>query len=179
MVTDTAELGGDGSALAGARRALLDLKVHRGRAAEAERNRIVPVQRAGLLPVTWQQRYLWSLHQIAPDVPVYNAAFALRLRGTLDGAALQAALLGLVVRHESLRTRFGSERGVPFQIVDEPPGEVPLAAVDLSDQPVETRWQRTLELAREQIRQPFDLSAGPCCDAGWLASRMTITCWPS
>jgi amino acid adenylation domain-containing protein len=168
MAMDSAGLGGDGTAVSEARRALLDLKLRRRHAMDAERNRIAPVPRAGLLPVTGQQRNLWSLHQMAPDIPMYNVAFTLRLRGQLDVAVLRTALRELVARHESLRTRFGSERGVPFQIVDEPPGEVPLKTVDLSDQPGERRWQRTLELANEQIRRPFDLSAGPVLRC-WLA----------
>jgi amino acid adenylation domain-containing protein len=149
------------STLSQARQALLDLRLRQRRAAEAARNRIVAVPRVGRLPVTEQQRYLWFLHQLAPQVPVYNVPFALRLRGPLDVGALQEALAGLVARHEGLRTRFGSERGVPYQVVAEPAGQ-PLAGVsDLAGRPAERRWDEAVALAVEQIRQPFDLSTGP------------------
>lgn len=162
-----AQSGDDRDAISDARQALLGLKLRQRRAELAERNRIVPVPRAGMLPVTLQQRYLWFLHQLEPTVPVYNIEFTLRLRGPLDVAALRAALRGLVARHESLRTRFGADRGVPFQIVDEP-GDAPLEIVDLSARPDATRWDEALDLVTEQIRRPFDLNAGPLLRF-WLA----------
>ncbi len=159
---------GDRDALSEARTALLELQLRRRRAELAQRSRIVPVPRAGQLPVTFQQRYLWLLHQLEPTVPVYNVGFALRLRGPLDVAALRTALRGLVGAHESLRTRFGSERGVPFQIIDEP-GEDHLETVDLSSTPEPTRWNEALELATAAIREPFDLATGPL-QRFWLAT---------
>jgi len=153
-----------GAALADARRALLDLKLRRLRLGQADRDRIEPVPRQGPLQVTEQQRYLWFLHQLAPDVPAYNMPAALRLRGVLDPAALRAALLGLTARHESLRTRFGAERGVPYQVVDPVPDEIALPVVDLAGQPE----ARALELAGAEIRRPFDLAADPLLRC-WLA----------
>jgi pristinamycin I synthase-3/4 len=44
----------------------------------------------------------------------------LRLRGHLDRAALDSALLDIVIRHGSLRTVFVEERGVPWQRVLDP-----------------------------------------------------------
>ncbi len=161
------QVGGDGDALSEARAALLDMKLRQRRAELAQRDRIVPVPRVGMLPVTLQQRYLWFLHQLEPAIPVYNVEFTLRLRGPLDVTALRAALRGLIKRHESLRTRFGSERGVPFQIVDEP-GEASLEIDDLTSRPEQVRWEEALELVTEQIRRPFDLSAGPLLRF-WLA----------
>jgi len=103
------------------KRALLEAKLNRQRIEAAQRNRIAPVPRTGRLQVSEQQRYLWLLHQLAPGQPVYNVPFALRLRGKLDIGALGEALRRLVFRHESLRTRFGSEHGVPYQLVDDAP----------------------------------------------------------
>jgi amino acid adenylation domain-containing protein len=149
------------STLSQARQALLDLKLRQRRAAEAARNRIVAVPRVGRLPVTEQQRYLWFLHQLAPQTPIYNVPFALRLHGPLDLGALQAALAGLVARHEGLRTRFGAERGVPYQTVAELVGQLLPAVADLTGVPAEQRWDEAVALARGQIRQPFDLATGP------------------
>ena len=47
----------------------------------------------------------------------YTIPLALRLRGALDRAALEAALGDLVERHESLRTIFPDTLGVPRQVI--------------------------------------------------------------
>ena len=46
---------------------------------------------------------------------------AMRLRGPLDVAALEASLHEICTRHEALRTTFGTCNGEPVQIVG-PPG---------------------------------------------------------
>ncbi|WP_316520109.1 non-ribosomal peptide synthetase [Kitasatospora brasiliensis] len=143
------------------KRALLDVKLNRLRAAAAERNRIVPVPRTGPLQVSDQQRHLWSLHQLAPDQPVYNVPCVLRLRGELDVTALHAALVALVARHECLRTRFGAEHGVPYQVVDAPPADWPLPLTDLTGLPARDRDARLRELVEAESRAPFDLESGP------------------
>ncbi|MQA25322.1 MAG: amino acid adenylation domain-containing protein, partial [Micromonosporaceae bacterium] len=136
------------------KRELLELRMRQQRAATAERDRITPTPREGKLLVAEQQRYLWFLHQLAPESPTYNLSFALRLRGALDVAALGRALGGLVARHEGLRTRFGSERGVPFQVVDAAPGSWPLPVTDGGAWSVQG-W------VDAQARLPFELELGP------------------
>ncbi|WP_194906381.1 non-ribosomal peptide synthetase [Catenulispora rubra] len=153
--------GRAGEALSDARAVLLDQMVRRRRMAAAAGQRIVPAAREGLLPVSEQQRYLWFLHQVLPEVPLYNMAFPLRLRGSLDQAALRTALHQVVNRHEALRTRFGSDRGLPYQIIDPEPAESPLRIVDVRDQDPDRRWPQAMELVGEEVRRPFDLAAGP------------------
>ncbi|HEX8081114.1 MAG TPA: amino acid adenylation domain-containing protein [Jatrophihabitans sp.] len=156
-------------ALSTARQALLGWKSRQQQGQQVEQDRIEPVSRDGLLPVTEQQRYLWFLHQLAPDVPAYNVPTALRLRGRLDEPALRAALAGLTARHESLRTRFRSERGVPCQLID-PPGSstVPITVLDLRPLPAEDRLREATRLIGQEVRRPFDLENGPLLRC-WLA----------
>ena len=156
-------------ALSNARQALLSWKSRQRQGQLAEQDRIEPVPRDGLLPVTEQQRYLWFLHQLAPDVPAYNVPTALRLRGPLDEPALRAALAGLTARHESLRTRFRSERGVPCQLIDPPDSPtVPMTVLDLRSLPAEDRLAEATRLIEQEIRRPFDLENGPLLRC-WLA----------
>ncbi len=91
---------------------------------------LVPVDRSGLLPVSFAQQRLWFLDRLAPDSPAYNIPLAFALDGRLDAAALAAALAELVRRHETLRTRFVEVDGEPWQEVLAPPG-LPLPLVDL------------------------------------------------
>ena len=78
---------------------------------------IVPAGREAPLPLSFAQERLWFLHQLEPDNPFYNTPLALRLRGSLDKAALQAALQDLLDRHEVLRTAFLDRGGEPQQVI--------------------------------------------------------------
>jgi non-ribosomal peptide synthetase component F len=104
---------------------------------------IVPVARDGALLCTHQQESLWFIHQLDPASTVYHLPYVLRLRGPVDIAALERAMLALISRHEALRTRFVE--------LDE---DFSLPMTDLTVDGV-TRW------AADQIQRPFDLAAGP------------------
>ncbi|WP_137992789.1 amino acid adenylation domain-containing protein [Streptomyces vilmorinianum] len=143
------------------RRALLALRMRQKRAEQAAADRIVPVPRSGALAPSYQQEGLWLLHQLAPQDPVYNVPFALRLRGALDVAALGRALRGLVARHEALRTRFDEVDGEPRLRVDDAPDTWPLPVTDLSGLPDAERESRAAALVRAEAVRPFDLAAGP------------------
>ncbi|MEV0752909.1 amino acid adenylation domain-containing protein [Streptosporangium sp. NPDC050280] len=136
------------------RRALLERKVRQRVAEKAERERIVAVPRTDKMAIAEQQRFLWFLHQMVAGAPVYNVPFAMRLRGPLDVAALSEALRGIVARHESLRTRFGDEHGVPFQVVDPPPETWDLPVTDGTEESVQ-------EWIDAQVREEFDLRNKP------------------
>jgi hypothetical protein len=131
----------------------LEQRLSRKRA-ELATKRIVPVSRDRALVCTRQQEGLWFEHQLDPASTVYHIPVALRLRGALDETALHRALHALVTRHEALRTRFVAEDGLPRQIIDPAPADLPLAVVDIPADAVNT-W------VTEQIRRPLDLATGP------------------
>jgi amino acid adenylation domain-containing protein len=118
---------------------------------------ITPVPREGAEhPLSYGQRSLWFLHQLAPLTGAYNVSSAMRIRSVLDTGALRRALRKIVDRHETLRTTFSSQAGEPLQIVHAEL-EVLLPETDASG------WSDEFLddcLAREAHR-PFDLEQGP------------------
>jgi Condensation domain len=108
-----------------------------------------------VFPLSSTQRLMWFNAQRAPRV--HKMQRAMRLRGPLDVAALEASLHEICTRHEALRTTFGTRDGEPVQIVG-PPRPVPLTRADLSELPPEAREAEASRLIIRESRHPFDLS---------------------
>ncbi|MFD7989867.1 condensation domain-containing protein, partial [Kitasatospora indigofera] len=85
--------------------------------------------------------------------PLYNVPLALRLHGSLDPAALEAALADVVERHESLRTVVVEADGEPCQLVL--PAEAARPVLDT----VDCRTGGTQDALAEFAWRPFDLAA--------------------
>ncbi|MFF4035396.1 amino acid adenylation domain-containing protein, partial [Streptomyces sviceus] len=85
--------------------------------APGARPRLTPAVRPELIPLSAAQHRLWFLSRLEDQTPAYSLPVAVRLRGTLNRAALEAALGDLVERHESLRTTFPERDGQPHQVV--------------------------------------------------------------
>ncbi|SCL14613.1 amino acid adenylation domain-containing protein [Micromonospora nigra] len=103
--------------------------------------------------LSYAQRRLWFLEQLAAVGVAYSLPAAFRVAGRLDVAALQVAVDRVCRRHAALRARFVDVGGEPVQLVS---GELPrveitrLSASADRDAAV-TGW------VREQIARPFDL----------------------
>ena len=66
--------------------------------------KIEPAPRDQPLPLSFAQERFWFLSQLEEDSSAYNIVFPMRLRGPLDGDALERSLAEIIERHETLRT---------------------------------------------------------------------------
>lgn len=111
-------------------------------------------------PLTLMQQPLWFLEKMAPGRPTYHLHAGFTLEGSLDVEALRGCLNEIVRRHETLRTRFATVGGQPFQVIS-PPQPYSLPIDDLLDVPANEREQVLNRLAAETAHRPCDLEQGP------------------
>jgi amino acid adenylation domain-containing protein/non-ribosomal peptide synthase protein (TIGR01720 family) len=116
---------------------------------------LVAGPRPAVIPLSFAQSRLWFVDQLQGSSAVYNIPMALRLSGRLDVGALGAALVDVVNRHESLRTRFPAVGGIPRQVI------VPIEECDIGWQIVDAAsWpvERLEEAIAAVARYAFDLA---------------------
>ncbi|ACZ89540.1 non-ribosomal peptide synthetase [Streptosporangium roseum] len=104
-------------------------------------------------PLSPEQERLWLLQRLDPDNASYTMYLVRALHGPLDQAALTWALTDVLARHESLRTRFAEEDGVPWAVVE--PGAPGIEWLSLRSR------QEAADLVSRRANAPFDLEAGP------------------
>ena len=111
-----------------------------------------------MIPVSFAQQRLWFIGRLEGPTALYNIPLVLRLRGSLDVPALDAALRDLIERHEVLRTIITESDGQPWQDIlkADAVGSV-LSVVDASGF-AETSLSRAVA---EAAAHAFDLSAEP------------------
>ncbi|WP_444546333.1 non-ribosomal peptide synthase/polyketide synthase [Archangium lansingense] len=118
------------------------------------------VAREGALPVSFAQQRLWFLDQLEQGSVFYNVPAVVRLRGVLDVGALERSFEELVRRHESLRTTFRAEGGMPVQVIS-PEARVVLEVEDLSELPEAGREAEARRRSEQEAQRSFDLARGP------------------
>ncbi|MGW4905287.1 condensation domain-containing protein [Streptomyces sp. NPDC004270] len=107
------------------------------------------------VPASLGQRLLGMLEHYRGSGASLAVPVFYRLRGPLDEQALAAALDALVIRHEALRTTYGTERRRLVQHVNDH-AHLPLETVQVGDDP-----EALQSAMRERLRIPFDLSVSP------------------
>lgn len=111
-------------------------------------------------PLSFSQQRLWLFDQLQPGSTAYNITTALRLAGTLDVAALEAALAQIVQRHEILRTTFADYQGEPSQWI-RPAIGFNLEKQLLPPAPLERQLKQAEAVALSRAGHVFDLRQGP------------------
>jgi amino acid adenylation domain-containing protein len=109
------------------------------------------------IPLSFAQQRMWFLAQYSKDTAAYVRPAVFRLVGGLRVDALKESLNQIVARHETLRTNFHLQDGIPVQVISSPrPVEMPFADLSFTHESERSRLLR--QLVAEAIRRPFDLS---------------------
>ena len=130
------------------------------RATELPLPPLLPVSREEQIPLSFAQERMWFLHQLAPNDHAYHIPITLTYRQAINREALQKAFDSIVVRHESLRTIFPVEDGVPQQKIL-PPYPVTIHEIDLSTVPAADQETAVIQLIQADSKLPHDLAAAP------------------
>lgn len=109
--------------------------------------------------MSFAQQRLWFLDQMIANPAAYTVRSSYRIDGACDVDALQWALNQVWRRHDTLRTRCVSDRGVPgVEVADATSFPVPVD--DLSELPADQVDDAVRLAARRQAENPFDLAKG-------------------
>jgi amino acid adenylation domain-containing protein len=106
------------------------------------------------LPLSHAQERLWFVENFSSGTTANHVQRVYRIRGSLDPALLEQAIVAVAARHATLRTTFRLVDGAPCQVV---------GAAMTGEHAFETVEARSAvaERARAEYERPFDLGRGP------------------
>ncbi|KAF9166965.1 hypothetical protein BGX20_000067, partial [Mortierella sp. AD010] len=119
---------------------------------------ITPVDRNGVLPLSFAQQRMWFLAQLDGVSDIYHVPISIHLHGTLNREALQQSMNDLFTRHEALRSVFVAVNGQPsMQILESK--ELTVDYIDLRY--AVDRDEQLLASTHKAVHTSFDLTQGP------------------
>ncbi len=130
----------------------------------------------GPLPLTPIQAAFFARRPLGPAH--WNQSVLLRVRGGLDAAALERALVVLAARHEALRLRFAMDAsGAWHPTITAAETAALVETIDLRGA---ADWQAQLAAEGERLQRSLDLQQGPLLRAGYVrldgeADRLLLT----
>jgi amino acid adenylation domain-containing protein len=138
------------------KRNLLLARLGSGQIAADDTGSPKPTPAAEHAPLSYPQKRMWLVDQLAPGLPTYNVPITIRLRGAVNVDLFAGAVNSLVRRHEPLRTVVSDGVGEPEQRVLDV-AEVPLPVVDLDQMSLDFACRQAVA----EARRPFNLRVGP------------------
>lgn len=119
------------------------------------------------VPTTEAQREILTAILVTPEVAAaYNESVTLKLKGTVDRAALVAAIQSVFRRHDALRSTFSAD-GMLMHIHPDLNVEVPI--LDLTGKDAEAQDTALQALLVQHVTKTFDLESGPFVRAHLVA----------
>ncbi|HEX3145168.1 MAG TPA: condensation domain-containing protein, partial [Pyrinomonadaceae bacterium] len=123
-------------------------------------SRVIP-RRSGIKPqLSYSQERLWFIDQLMPASPAFNVPMAVKVNAPIEVATLQRAIDEIIRRHESLRTIFVTDNGVPSVVVADRCAAA-LEVIDITQLEGTIRDAKAHRLVEQEVLRPFDLSQGP------------------
>ncbi|WP_433733372.1 amino acid adenylation domain-containing protein [Nocardia sp. CA-129566] len=116
---------------------------------------LVAGPRPDLVPLAPAQQRMWFFNQYDTASGAYNMPIAIRLRGALNVDALHAAVLDVLGRHESLRTRYPDHDGMLIQLIE------PVENVDRELIVAPVAPSQLVSTVTEFVAEGFDVTTQP------------------
>jgi amino acid adenylation domain-containing protein len=115
-----------------------------------------------------QQERLWFLHELEPELPLYNLVHVLTIEGRYDLETLERAMDRFFARHEAFRTRIVDGGSGPELSISEK-ACIPIEVVDLSGWDRKSAETRLAGLIKNEAGKPPALSQYPLVKAAIYA----------
>ncbi|GKU83911.1 non-ribosomal peptide synthetase [Niallia sp. NCCP-28] len=109
---------------------------------------IQKMKRPNRIPLSFNQRSLWFLHQLEGPSATYNIPLVLTFKRKINVAKFQGAVQAVANRHDILRTKYPASDGVPYQLLVEEPVHFNILTVEKEDEAYEVE---------QATRYAFDL----------------------
>ncbi len=138
------------NALSPEQKALLQKRLQ-GKGININNSQTIPIRQAEeQIPLSFIQERLWFLHQLQPDLSVYNESILWRIKGELNHELLIASVNKIIQRHEILRTNFQLIDNQIITIIN-PELKIDIPLINVNS---------PLPILKETANQPFNLSEG-------------------
>ena len=111
------------------------------------------------LPLTGNQKRLWLISRLYPDLPSYIIGFTYKLAGSLNREVFHKSIEALFTRHHIIFSVIRELNGETF--CDIIPSKLEIAFSDLSQLAADEKERQIKEIIRADSSRPFDLKKGP------------------
>jgi acyl carrier protein len=130
---------------------------------ESDRVKFPGMQRAEkqeYYELSYNQKRLWVIYCMDPNSSSYHMPGWITFNRAVNIEALKKTLSVIFNRHESLRTGFKEIGGEPVQFIRQMV-ENPIQVIDITRLENNEKQQKTTEIIRQIVTQPFDLQKPP------------------